>query len=330
MTEVTPDAIFQIASGFMAAKHLFVANEVGLFEQLAEGAATLDDLAPRLGLPRRTTRMVADAMVALGLVQRVGEHYQNGPVAATFLSGRTPTDVRPILRLFNRMSYPRWMHLEEAVRTGQAVFGEFAFTAEEQPIYSEGVEAITAGTAQALATQYNFSQHRRVLDLGGGTGSFLLAILRRHPSLACTLFELPPVAAVARHYLATTPLAQGLQIVEGDFFQDPIPADYDAIIIANVWHNYAPERNMDLLRRVRQSVAAETRLLLVDFWTDPTHTQPLAAALMAGGFLLTTGEGDVYSAEEVHGWLQETRWRPVAHIALGGPSSLIVAEPVTS
>jgi hypothetical protein len=87
---------------------------------------------------------------------------------------------------------------------------------------------------------------------------------------------------------------------------------------------------MDLLRRVRQSVAAETRLLLVDFWTDPTHTQPLAAALMAGGFLLTTGEGDVYSAEEVHGWLQETRWRPVAHIALGGPSSLIVAEPVTS
>jgi hypothetical protein len=60
MAEVTPDSIFQIASGFMAAKHLFVANEVGLFEKLAEGAAPLDDLAPRLGLPRRTTRMVVD------------------------------------------------------------------------------------------------------------------------------------------------------------------------------------------------------------------------------------------------------------------------------
>jgi phospholipid N-methyltransferase len=273
--------------------------------------------------------MVADAMVALGLVQRTGEHYQNAPVADAFLSGRTATDVRPILRQFNRLSYPRWVHLEEAVRTGKAVFGEFAFTADEQQIYSEGVEAITAGTAQALATQYDFSRHRRVLDLGGGTGSFLMAILRQHPTLACTLFELPSVASVARRRLATTPLAQDLQIVEGDFFQDQIPMDHDAIIIANVWHNYSPERNVELLRRVRQSVAEETRLLLVDFWTDPTHTQPLAAALMVGGFLLTTGEGDVYSVEEVHGWLQATRWRPVTHVPLGGPSSLIVAEPVT-
>ena len=329
MAEVTPDSIFQIASGFMAAKHLFVANEVGLFAQLAEGSATLDALTQRLGLPRRTTRMVADAMVALGLVQREGDHYQNSPVAAAFLSGRTSTDVRPILRQFNRLSYPRWTHLEEAVRTGKAVFGEFAFSAEEQQIYSEGVEAITAGTAQALAMHYDFSRHRRVLDLGGGTGSFLVAILQQHPTLACTLFELPSVAAVARRRLATTPLAQDLRIVEGDFFQDPIPPDHDAIIIANVWHNYSPERNVDLLHRVRRSVAAETRLLLVDFWTNPTHTQPLAAALMVGGFLLTTGEGDVYSVEDVHGWLQGTRWQPVAHVALGGPSSLIVAEPVT-
>src|SRR4029453_3106649 len=248
MAEPTPDSIFQIASGFMAAKHLFVANEVGLFAQLGEGAATLGDLAERLGLPLHTTRMVADAMVALGLVQRTGEHYQNAPVADAFLSGRTATDVRPILREFNRLSFPRWVHLEEAVRTGKAVFGEFAFTADEQQIYSEGVEAITAGTAQALATQYDFSQHRRVLDLGGGTGSFLLAILRQYPNLACTLFELPPVAAVARRHLAATPLAQGLRIVEGDFFQGPIPAGHDVILIANVWHNYSPERNCALLR----------------------------------------------------------------------------------
>jgi SAM-dependent methyltransferase len=329
MADVTPDPIFQIASGFMAAKHLFVANEVGLFARLAEGPVNLDELAQRLGIPRRTTRMVVDAMVALGFVHRVGDHYQNGPVADTFLSGRTPGDVRPILRMFNRLSYARWTHLEEAVRTGKAVFGEFAFTAEEQPIYSEGVEAITAGTAQALATHYDFSRHRRVLDLGGGTGSFLLAILRRYPDLACTLFELPSVAAVARRNLAAIALAERLRIVEGDFFQDPIPDGHDAIIVANVWHNYSGERNRELLGRLRRAVSEELRLLLVDFWTDPTHTQPLTAALMVGGFLLTTGEGDVYSAQEVHGWLAETGWRPIAGVALGGPSSLIVAEPVT-
>jgi predicted transcriptional regulator len=89
MTEVTPEPIFQVASGFMAAKHLFVANEVGVFTHLAAGPATLEELAQRVGIPRRTLRILVDAMVALGFVERQGERYQNGAVAATFLSGRT-------------------------------------------------------------------------------------------------------------------------------------------------------------------------------------------------------------------------------------------------
>ena len=81
-------------------------------------------------------------------------------------------------------------------------------------------------------------------------------------------------------------------------------------------HLLLPQRNLDLLQRIRIMCPDGARLLLVDFWTDPTHTQPVFAALMAGAFLLRTGEGDVYSEEEVRGWLQETGWRPVEHKAL--------------
>jgi len=74
-TAVTPDGIFQIASGFMAAKHLFVAIEIDLFAQLSGGPATLDDLAVRSGVPRRTLRISADAMVAVGFLERTGDQY---------------------------------------------------------------------------------------------------------------------------------------------------------------------------------------------------------------------------------------------------------------
>jgi SAM-dependent methyltransferase len=325
MAEVTPDLIFQVANGFMAAKHLFVANEIGLFEALADSSATLDDLAQRTGIPRRTLRILADAMVALGFVERQGDLYQNSVVAATFLSGRTAPDLRPALRYWNRLNYHRWTKLEEAVRTDQAVLGEFAFTAEEQPLYTEGVEAITAGTARALAMTYDCSGHRRILDLGGGTGSFLTALLQQYSSLEATLYDLPAVATLARQRLAGSPLAARLRIVEGDFFTDPLPEGHDAILLANVLHNFLPERNCALLRRLGTSAPAATRLLLVDFWTDPLHTQPLTAALMAGAFLLTS-QGDVYSAEEVRDWLQATGWRALEHKALAGPASLIVAE----
>ena len=81
--------------------------------------------------------------------------------------------------------------------------------------------------------------------------------------------------------------------MEGDFFTDPLPEDHDAILLANVVHNFLPERNRALLRRVGASAPAAARLLLVDFWTDPTHTQPLMAALMAGAFLLDGSRGRV-------------------------------------
>ena len=326
MSNVTPDSIFQVASGFMASKHLYVANEVGLFEHLAEGPITLDELSERTGVPRRTIRILADAMVALGLVDRQGDRYQNGPVAATFLSGRTPADLRPFLRFWNRISYPSWMHLEESMRTGQAAVGHLS--EELVKVYSEGVEAITAGTAMALATTYDFRQHQRVLDLGGGTGSFLLAVLRNYSHLETTLFEQPDIAAVARQHLVGTPAGEQVKIVEGDFFKDPIPEGHDAVIVANVVHLFSPEHTRALLQRTRERVPVGARLLLVDFWTDPTHTQPTLATLLAGEFQMFTGEGDVYSEEEVHEWLQQTEWRPLEHKPLAGPASLIVAEAV--
>jgi hypothetical protein len=84
MADLTPELIFQVVNGCMAAKHLFVANEIGFFEALGNAPATLDDLAHRTGIPRRTLRILADAMVALSFLERQGDDYQNSPVAATF------------------------------------------------------------------------------------------------------------------------------------------------------------------------------------------------------------------------------------------------------
>jgi hypothetical protein len=156
----------KIAVGYMAAKHLFIANEIGLFEKLARGSLTLEALAERMVVPSRTTRIVADAMVTLGLLQRRGDHYHNTEVAAAFLSGATGNGIRPFLRLLDRLSYLRWARLADAIRTDTMIF-DAGFNAEEQLLYSEGVEAVTAGTANALAGKYDFGRHQRVLDLAG-------------------------------------------------------------------------------------------------------------------------------------------------------------------
>jgi SAM-dependent methyltransferase len=261
----------------------------------------------------------------LGLIERQGDQYQNGPVAAAFLSGKGPANLRPFLRFWNHISYPLWTKLEDTVRTGQGQHG-LTLPEEQERIYLEGVEALMAGPAAALATAYDFRRHRRVLDLGGGIGAWLVALLRHYPTLEGTLFDLPDAAALARQHLAGDPSGQRAQVVAGDFFTDPIPSGHDAVLIANVIHLHSPARNLELLRRTRAQVPDGARLLLADWWTDATHTQPPMAALIAGEFLVFTGEGDVYSEEEARGWLHESGWRVVERTPLAGALSLLVAE----
>src|SRR5262249_55819157 len=154
MTAITPEPIMKIAMGFMAAKHLFVASEVGLFEALAAGPATIEELANRTDVPSRTIAIAAAAMVSLGLIGQNGDRYQNGEAAAAFLAGELGLDLRPMLRFFDQISYPTWQKLADAVRTGngQAQFGKF--DKQQQAVFSAGVESISASGAAALATNY--------------------------------------------------------------------------------------------------------------------------------------------------------------------------------
>ncbi|MGH3715707.1 MAG: methyltransferase family protein, partial [Micromonosporaceae bacterium] len=146
---VTPERIFEIAQGFMASKHLFAASALGVFEALGEGPADLDGLAARTGLTRRTARISADAMVAIGLLDRHGDRYANSPVAAAFLAGTTPADLRPLLRFWDRLSYPAWQDLAGALARGRPAREIFEIDDELVPVMSAGIAAATAAACHA-------------------------------------------------------------------------------------------------------------------------------------------------------------------------------------
>src|SRR5262249_45585255 len=190
--------------------------------KLAEGPATLEEMGQRTGIPLRTLRITADAMVALNFIERQGERYGNSPLAATFLAGTGQPDLRPFLHFWNRISYLRHARLEDAIRTDEIIFKN-ALNEQEQGLYSEGVEAVTAGTANAVAEKYDVGRHQSVLDLGGGTGSFLLAILKRFDKLRCTLYDQPAVTAATPPRLPQTPYTFRRPNLAGGFFLGPHP-----------------------------------------------------------------------------------------------------------
>ena len=281
---VSPEPILQLAMGFMASKHLFVANAIGLFQHLADGPIILDEVAARSGAAPPYGSDRCGRRRGARPRQPRGGHVSNNPAADLYLSGRGPNDLRPWLRLFDRLSYPAWQQLESAVRSGQAPTRHGQFQCGGAADFLRGCGGVDRRSCPRTREQLRFWPASPGSGRRGGTGSFLLAMLRRYPDVQAALFELPTVVPMARQRLAGEALRRPVELVAGDFFTDPLPTGRDAIILANVVHLFSPERNRALLGRTRQAVVAGARLLLVDFWTDPTHTQPLPAALLAGEF----------------------------------------------
>ena len=246
-------------------------------------------------------------MVALGLLERDGDIYRNGEMAATFLTGRTPADLRPFLRFWDKISYPAWIGLAEALGKGpsQEVFD---LDDESQQIISAGIEAVLAGPASALPESFDFTPHRRLLDVGGGTGSWTIAVARRYPAprrRPSSSFPSSSPWPARGSPRPASPRASPWRSATS--WAGELPAGHDVFLVANLIHYWSPKDNRALLERVRRAGGASARLLLADFWTNATHTEPLHAALMAGEFAAHLRDGDVYSVDEVREWLAADR-----------------------
>jgi hypothetical protein len=313
-----PTRIIELYAGFMMSQTMFAAVEFGLFAAAGPEPATPAQLAERCTIPERSARALADLLTAAGLFERDGAGFRNAPDAEAFLSGRGPLDLRPMARYWETVSYPAWGSAIEAFRTRRGVRPELDKAQTEA--YETTVALVTAETAADLVRSYDFGRHRRLLDVGGGYGTFARPILTAYERLSATLVDLPEVAtAVAEQAVPR------LTAVGADVFEAPLPADHDVILVANFVHLLPPERITELFRRLRAAAAPDAALLLVDWWR--TEAAPHPSARFGAGEFLIIGGGDLYHVDEVTGWLAETGWSVTGLTMLPPPSSVIQAVP---
>jgi SAM-dependent methyltransferase len=313
-----PARIIDLYCGFMISQTLFAAVEVGLFAAAGPEPATPAELAERCAIPERSARAMADLLADAGLLVRDGASFHTAPDAEAFLTGRGPADLRPMARYWSTVSYPAWAGATEAFRTRRGV--RPALDQAQTEAYESTVALVTAETAADLAGTYDFGRHRRLLDVGGGYGTFARPILNAYEELTVTLIDLPEVAsAVAGQAIPR------LTAIGADVFGPPLPAGHDVILVANLVHLLPPDRITELFRRLRAAAAPDTTLLLVDWWRTDQAPHP-SARFGAGEFLIISG-GDLYQVDEVAGWLAETGWRYAGLTALPPPSGVIHAVP---
>ncbi|MBI2431724.1 MAG: methyltransferase domain-containing protein [Candidatus Hydrogenedentes bacterium] len=290
-----------LTSGYQRAQVVFTALRAGVFEHLKHPIPA-EALAHALGWSPRGTRMLLDALLAVGVVSKHNGQYRNGPVAEQCLIAGAPEDQRHIL-LHKANGYERWARLEEAVRTGTAPpRAQPQRSPEELRAFICGMADIARISAQQLLAAVDLSGHRFLLDLGTGPGTYAVTLLQRYPRMRALLFDLPEVLPITREQVHKADLAPRVEFVAGDMTRDEFPPGYDLVLLSNIIHSFGPVVNRDLVRRCFTGMASGGRLIIKDFLVDPQRSGPPFSLMFALQMLLNTDGGDVYSTADVEAW----------------------------
>lgn len=302
-----PQRIIDITNAYLDSCTLFSASDLGIFGKLAElGAAGADTLAGALGLNPRGTRLLLDACVAAGLLEKQDGVYRNTADTRAFLVPGSPGDLSQAIR-YNRDVYPAWGKLTSFVRTGKPVESPDLHLGDDPDRTRSFVLSMhgrALGIGRMVVQQLELSGRKMLLDVGGGPGTYSVLLTAANPGLKSTVLDLPPVVAIAAELIASQGASDRVSTLPGDYHTTPFPQGVDAINFFGMLHQESPESIVDLLRRAWDALQPGGVVHVMDMMTDATHTAPKFSALFGLNMALTTDHGWVFSDRELQTWME--------------------------
>ncbi len=318
----SPDRIIKMASAFYDSCTLFAASDLGIFNALGDmGEAGAETIAEKLQLNPRGTRLLMDACTALGLLEKHDDQYRNSPESSTFLVSGMPGDLSGAIR-YNRDVYAAWGRLCDLVRSGAPAESPASHLGDDPDrtrtfVLSMHYRAL--GIGRAVVPMMSLENRTRLLDVGGGPGTYACLLAGANPELKCTVLDLPAVTAIASELIAEQGLADRVSTLPGDYHTTPFPAPLDVVNFLGVLHQESEDSIRALFARAFDALEPGGLIHVMDMMTDASHTQPVFSALFAVNMALTTDNGWVFSDYEVTTWLEGAGFEQVQIRALPEP-----------
>jgi hypothetical protein len=277
--------ISAITYGFMASKALFAALDFDLFTHIAQGAASTGALATVTGIAENRLIGLLAALKSLGLVSEASGRLINAPATARYLVAGAPGDFRDYVRFVNgEFGYESFRHLAAALR-GERIFPDKGFY--EGMIYDAGIggERFSSaqhrgslGPARLLAKRLDLNGHQRLLDAGGGSGAYSIALCAANPHLSATILDFPQTVDTAKRYAREAGLADRITHLAGNAIGVDWPMGHDVVLMSYVWSAVGEADVAVLAKRAADALPPGGLALIHDFVVDDAREGPRFAA----------------------------------------------------
>ncbi len=299
------DAVISEGRGFMRSRVVLTAAKLDIFTKLDDRPSNAENFAAANSFDLRATTRLLDCLVAIELLEKRNNIYhvtENG----SYCSARHPESVLPMMQYMDRM-WDVWSNLTDIVKHGGdselvpgIVLDDFNWKT-----FIGGMHVIGRKMAGTVAGDYDLSRFKKMLDIGGASGTYSIAFLKQNPAMSGVLFDLPNVIPMARERLIDEGMTERVELVEGDFYQDELPGGCDLALLSAIIHQNNPARNLELYKKIFNCLEPGGKILIRDHIMDESRTSPPAGAMFAINMLVNRRGGDTYTMKEVQDGLEQ-------------------------
>lgn len=335
---LSPGPLLSMSAAYWKSCALHAAVKLDVFTPLAAGPASAAKLAPGLGCDARALDMLLTAMCGLGLLSRAGDEFSLSDEAREFLVRSSPRYQGHIIRHHMNL-VESFAGMAESVRTGKRIRGGREWTEADRQDFLLGMFNMAMGIAPRLAPQLDqqlkdaglpgMAGRARLLDLGGGPGTYAIHFCLAHPGLAATVFDMPTTrpfaeATAERFGLSYGPNAGGdggrLSFAPGDYTADALPAGFDLAWLSHILHGEGPDMAARIVRKAAEGLNPGGVLLVHEFLLGDSLDGPEFPALFSLNMLLGTDGGQSYSGAQIADMLARAGLTRIARLGFSGPN----------
>lgn len=289
----------KIWGGFQGARVLLTANNYKVFDYLKKQKAAAG-LAKDIGADKRATEILLDALTGLGLLKKQKGQYKNSSLASQFLISGSPYYQGDIIRHADTL-WQNWSGLDNVVKTGKP-----HHVSHNHRAFILGMHNLALLKANNVLKAVGLKGVRKALDLGGGPGTYTIEMAKK--GISVTIFDTPETIEISKEVIKKSGV-KNINFLQGDFLADDFGRDYDLIFISQILHAYSEDDNIMVLKKCRNALNKNSRIVIQEFFIDKDRANPVQSALFSINMLVNTEGGRCYSPEEIKRWYLKTGFR---------------------
>jgi SAM-dependent methyltransferase len=313
--------LLNLSGGYWSACALHAGVKLDLFTPLSACSFTASKLAELVECDIRGLTMLLHALTAMGLLEKHEDSFLVSGISAEFLSRTSPRYLGHIL-LHHHHLMASWAHLDEAVRGGGPIRERYSHGDEKElrESFEMGMFNLAMQIAPQIVPRIDLGGRRRLLDLGGGPGTYAIHFCQHNPGLSAVIFDLPSTRPFAEKTVARFNLSERIDFVQGDFLADPLEGPFDVAWLSHILHGEGAEGCAAVIAKVKEALAPGGMILIQEFILDDTLDGPLFPALFSLNMLLGTGSGQAYSWGQLEAMLSVAGFQDLRRLSLQLPN----------